>query len=264
MAEYLVKVADERGTVFERSEAGSSQSEVRDRFAQQGYHVFFVKERGLLGGAESPIGRRRVKLEDFVLFNQQFVTLIRAGLPILTSLELLQKRQRSVALQGIIGNVRDRVRNGEALSDAFAAQRSKAITKIYTTSLMAGEKSGNLEEVLTRFIGFQRVALSFRKKLVSSLVYPALLILAIITMFTFLITYVVPQFGELYSSLHVPLPASTSFLLSMGRGARVWVPVTFGVIVLTVLLVLRWRNTQSGAAQIDRMRLAIPVFGGIY
>src|SRR5947209_16560134 len=264
MAEYLVKVADERGTVQERTEAGASTAEVRDRFSQMGYHVFYVKERGLFGGGESGLGRRRIKLEDFVLFNQQFVTLIRAGLPILTSLDLLQKRQRSVGLQGVIANVRDRVKNGESLSHAFSAQRVKAITKIYTTSIMAGEKSGNLEEVLTRFIGFQRIALSFRKKLVSSLLYPALLILPIITMFTFLITYVVPQFGALYESLHVALPASTAFLLTLGRGARVYVPVTFAVVAIVVLLAIRWKNTVSGAAQIDRFRLALPVFGTIY
>ncbi len=204
MAEYLVKVADDRGSVQERVEAGASSTEIHDRFVQQGYHVFSVRERGLLSGGEASFGKRRIKLEDFILFNQQFVTLIRAGLPILTSLDLLSKRQRSEALQGILGNVRDRVRNGEALSQAFAAQRAKVVSSIYTTTLLAGEKSGNLEEVLSRFISFQRVALSFRKKLVSSLIYPALLVTAIILMFTFLITYVVPQFGELYSSLHVP------------------------------------------------------------
>jgi type IV pilus assembly protein PilC len=264
MAEYLVKVVDERGSVHERVEAGASSNEVRDRFAQQGYYVFSVKERGLLSGGEARFGKRRIKNEDFILFNQQFVTLIRAGLPILTSLDLLMKRQRSQTLQAILSNVRDRVRNGEALSHAFSAQRNRVISTIYTTTLLAGEKSGNLEEVLNRYITFQRIALTFRKKLQSSLVYPALLIVAIIVMFSFLITFVVPRFGELYSSLNVPLPAATSLLLTVGKGAQIYVPLGAAVIVVLIFGLLRWSRTASGAARFDRFRLRVPVFGSIY
>ncbi|MEO8725467.1 MAG: type II secretion system F family protein [Acidobacteriaceae bacterium] len=264
MAEYLIRVADERGSVQERVEAAASSAEVRDRFAQQGYHVFSVKERGLLSGGEARFGKRRIKLEDFILFNQQFVTLIRAGLPILTSLDLLSKRQRSEMLKGVIGSVSERVKNGESLSQAFAAQRSKVVSNIYTTTLLAGEKSGNLEEVLSRYISFQRVALSFRKKLKASLLYPLLLVTAILIMFVFLITYVVPQFGSLYSTLHVQLPASTEFLLEVGKQSRYWVPILIASIILIVFVAMRWSRSNTGALQLDRFRLNFPIFGNIY
>src|SRR5215471_12187478 len=175
MAEFVIKVADERGRTLQQLEHGYSEAEVRDRYTQQGFLVYSVKPRGLLAGGEVGLGRRRkIKPADFVIFNQQFLTLIHAGLPILNSLELLIKRQRSAYLKTLLENVRDRVKSGELLSDAFAAQG--VFPKLYTTTLLAGEKSGNMEEVLARYISFQRMGMTFRKKLAVSLVYPALLV----------------------------------------------------------------------------------------
>ncbi len=146
MAEFVIKIADDRGRVQQHVEQGISEAEVRDRFSQQGYLVYWVKPQGLLAGGVSQ-RRRTLKQSTFLVFNQQFLTLIRAGLPILNSLELLIKRQKDAKLKQILENVRDRVKGGELLSDAFAAQGM--IPKIYTTTLMAGEKSGNIDEVLT-------------------------------------------------------------------------------------------------------------------
>src|SRR3954471_3594683 len=210
MAEYLVHTADERGHVSEHVEHAASVTEVRDRFAQQGLLVTSVKVRGLLGAAGPR--QKKVKLEQFVIFNQQFLTLIHAGLPILQGLDLLSRRQKNRYLGCIVENLRQRVRTGELLSDAFRHAAPGAVSKVYTTPLLPGEKSGNLEEVLGRYIGFQRIALSFRKKLVASLIYPALLVTMVTLMFTFLLSYVVPQFQILYSQLgNGSLPAITVF-----------------------------------------------------
>src|SRR5580704_9161848 len=173
MAEYVVKIADERGHTHQQVEQGYSVAEVRDRFASQGYLVHWVKPQGLLTGGFGR-GGRKLKHSSFLVFNQQFLTLIKAGLPILNSLDLLIKRQRNKYFQSLLQNVRDRVKGGELLSDAFAAQG--AFPRIHSTTLLAGEKSGNMEEVLTRYIAFQRLALTFKKKLAVSLVYPALLV----------------------------------------------------------------------------------------
>src|SRR5205807_6435296 len=196
MAEYLVNTADERGHVSEHVEHGASVAEVRDRFAQQGLLVTSIKARGVLGSG-GPGRQKRLKLEQFVIFNQQFLTLIHAGLPILQGLDLLSRRQKNRYLRSIVENVRERVRQGELLSDAFRHAAPGAVSKVYTTTLLAGEKSGNLEEVLGRFIAFQRLALTFRKKLLASLIYPALLVTMVTLMFTFLLSYVVPQFQSL-------------------------------------------------------------------
>ena len=264
MAEYLVHTADERGHVSEHVEHAASVSEVRDRFAQQGLLVTSVKPRGLLGQAGG--GRqKKVKLETFVIFNQQFLTLIRAGLPILQGLDLLSRRQKNRYLRSIIENVRQRVRTGELLSEAFRHAAPGAVSKVYTTTLLAGEKSGNLEEVLGRFISFQRIGLAFRKKLLASLVYPALLITMVTLMFTFLLSYVVPQFQTLYSQLgNGNLPAITIFVMGLGDFAKRWIFVILGALIATGFLLWRWSKTEGGSIAIDRFRLAIPVGGDIW
>ena len=259
MAEFVVKLADERGRLHQQVEHGYSEAEVRDRFSQQGYLVYWVKPQGLLSGG---VRRgRRLKQNSFMVFNQQFLTLIRAGLPILTSLELLIKRQRDARLRQLLENVRERVKGGELLSDAFAAQG--VFPKIYTTTLMAGEKSGNIDEVLSRYINFQRLAMTFRKKLFVSLIYPTLLVTVVLIMVTFLFTFVVPKFAELFSSLDAQLPAITLFMLAVGQGAQKYAPYIFIGLVIAGFLLWRWKSTDRGADRIDRVILSIPMLGDI-
>jgi len=262
MAEYTIKMADERGQVLEQIENGASEAEIRDRFAQQGYFVYSIKSRGLLSGEVGLPRRRKIKQEQFVIFNQQFVTLIHAGLPIIQALELLIKRQRNVFFRSILQNVRDRVRGGELLSDAFEAQA--VFPKVYTTTLLAGEKSGNLEEVLGRYIAFQRLAVSFRKKLISSLVYPTLLVGVLIVMMIFLITFVVPQFANLYHTLGAELPPMTSLMLSIGVNARQYSLYALAVLAVAGFFLWRWMKSPSGSTQMDRIKLSIPMLGDVW
>lgn len=263
MAEYLIKVADERGHVREQTEHGISVSEVRDRFAQQGLLVYSVKPKSLLSRQTGQ--RKRVKLEQFVIFNQQFVTLIRAGLPIPHSLELLARRQKNKLLRSIVENVRERVRTGELLSEAFRNAAPGAISQIYTTTLMAGEKSGNLEEVLNRYISFQRLTLAFRKKLLASLIYPALLVTMISVMFTFLISFVVPKFQDLYAQVGSDrLPAITVFVLSFGTTVQHYIVLILIVLGAVAFGLWRWSKTTAGAEKIDAFRMSLPIFGEVW
>lgn len=260
MAEFVIKIADDRGRVQQHVEQGISEAEVRDRYSQQGYLVYWVKPQGLLSGGV-PTRRRKLKQSTFLVFNQQFLTLIRAGLPILNSLELLIKRQKDSKLKQILENVRDRVKGGELLSDAFAAQGM--IPKIYTTTLMAGEKSGNIDEVLTRYVNFQRMAMTFRKKLFVSLIYPTLLISVVMVMVMFLFTFVVPKFADLFNSLDAKLPAITVFMLAVGVNAQKYAPFVAVGLVVAGFLFWRWKETERGADRIDRVILSLPLLGGI-
>jgi len=263
MAEFLVKIADERGRLAQQVENGYSASEVRERFVQQGFLVYWVKPRGLFSAGEIRLpSRRTVKPSQFLIFNQQFLTLIKAGLPILNSLDLLIRRQKDARLQGLLENVRDRVKSGELLSDAFAAQG--AFPKIYTTTLMAGEKSGNMEEVLSRYIAFQRLALTFKKKLAVSLVYPTLLVTVVLCMVVFLVTYVVPQFAKLFENLNAKLPDITILMLAVGTNAQKYAPYLAIAFVLTLVGLWRWKSTDTGADRIDGVILALPMLGGIW
>src|SRR2546423_9686286 len=262
MSEFLIKMADERGHLLQQVETGYSESEVRDRYAQQGYLVYWVKPRGILAGGDvSLFQRRKIKLDQFVIFNQQFVTLIKAGLPILNSLDLLIRRQRNGYFKTLLENVRDRVKSGELLSNSFAAQA--VFPKLYTTTLLAGEKSGNLEEVLNRYIAFQRLTISFRKKLKASLVYPTLLVVMVVSMLSFLVTYVVPRFGELYQSVDAQLPAMTMFMVALWTGARKYLFLFIGSAIVLAVLLWRWKNSERGADQIDRFLLHVPIMGAV-
>jgi type IV pilus assembly protein PilC len=262
MAEFLVKMADERGHVLQQVESGVSEQEIRDRFVQQGFMVYSVKNRrGLLsvgGGAR----KKLLKADQFVIFNQQFLTLIKAGLPILQSLNILSKRQKDLRFKAILENVQERVKSGELLSQAFEAQG--ATSKIYTTTLLAGERSGNLEEVLGRYISFQRIAVSFRKKLIASLWYPALLICALTVMLTFLMTYVVPQFADLYSSLNAKLPSITVFMLGIGHGIRTYYLVILGSLLALAIIITLWVRSDRGIKTLDAIRYRLPLFGQIW
>jgi type IV pilus assembly protein PilC len=262
MAEYTIKMADERGRVLEQTETAASEAEVRDRFAQQGFYVYSIKSKGLLSGEVALPRRRKVRQDQFVIFNQQFVTLIHAGLPIIQSLELFIKRQRNLFFRSVLQNVRDRVRGGELLSEAFEAQG--VFPKVYTTTLLAGEKSGNLEEVLGRYISFQRLAVSFRKKLISSLVYPALLVVVLVVMLTFLITFVVPQFANLYQTLGAELPTMTAFMLAIGVNAQHYFLYTLVVVIVAGFFLWRWVKSDAGSTQMDRVKIRTPFLGDIW
>ncbi len=262
MAEFLIKIADERGHQVEQVETGYSEAEVRDRFTQQGFLVYWVRPRGVLSGDLSLRRRGKVKQSQFLIFNQQFLTLIKAGLPILNSLDLLIKRQRNKYLRSLLQNVRDRVKGGDLLSDAFAAQA--AFPKIYTTTLMAGEKSGNMEEVLTRYIAFQRLALTFKKKLAVSLVYPALLVTVVFGMLIFLVTYVVPQFAKLYQDMDAQLPTITLMMLEVGTHAQRYAPLTVIIAVVALVALWQWKKTDRGAEAVDRAILRFPLLGEVW
>jgi len=261
VAEFLVKVADEQGHLVQQVEHGYSEADVRERFTQQGYLVYWVKPQGIFSGGRVGLSRGKLKQNPFVIFNQQFLTLIKAGLPILTALELLIKRQKDSTLRPLLENVRDRVKSGELLSDSFAAQG--VFPKMYTTTLMAGEKSGNMEEVLNRYISFQRLSMTFRKKLFVSLVYPTLLIVVVTIMVLFLVTYVVPEFAKLFNNLGATLPTPTVIMLALGTQARKLLPFLALGFVALVIFIWRWRTTDRGAEQIDRILLMIPLLGDI-
>ena len=258
MAEFVIKLADERGRVQEQVQTAATADELRARFTHAGYHVFSVRARGGM----SMLSRRKVKLEPFLIFNQQFLTLIRAGLPILGSLHMLANIQKDTHFAAQLNDVSNRVKTGEALSSAFEAQ--SGIPSIYTTTLLAGERSGNLQEVLERFVSFQRVSLTFRKKLTASLIYPSLLLTLVTGLLIFMFTVVIPQFAELYDQMGSQLPAMTIGLLTFGKWTQhniVWILL---IVVGGGFGSYRFSLTEKGRDFVDGFRIGLPVFGKIW
>ncbi len=257
MAEFVIKLADERGRVQEQVQSAATAEELRARFTHAGYHVFSVRARS--GGA---LGRRKVKLEQFLIFNQQFLTLIRAGLPILGSLEMLSKNQKNAQFAAQLNDIAARVKTGESLSAAFEAQGGFPV--MYVTTLLAGERSGNLQEVLERYLGFQRVSLTFRKKMVSSLIYPALLLTLVSALLIFMFTVVIPQFASLYDEMGSKLPGMTLALLSFGKWMQhniLWLAI--GALIFGYGF-FRFARTERGRDFVDGFRIGTPVFGKIW
>lgn len=259
MAEFVVKLADERGRVQEQVQVANSAEELRNRFSHAGYYVYSVRSRGMAGLGRA---RKKAKLEAFIVFNQQFLTLIRAGIPILPSLEMLAKGQKNASFRAQLDDVVTRVKTGESLSDAFQAQGSYPL--IYTTTLLAGERSGHLEDVLGRFLAFQRISLTFRKKLTASLYYPVLLVAMVIGLLFFLVSFVVPRFAMLYTQIGTSLPEATRILLEIGENFQHYIFWILAAIALGTYGVVRYIRSPGGALSMDRLRIRLPILGPIW
>jgi type IV pilus assembly protein PilC len=264
MAEWTLKYADARGAIHQQVAEAASERELRDRFSQQGFLIYSIKPRiegkGVTGTLR-PSGKK-INVEKFLIFNQQFVTLIRAGLPILKALDLLADRLTDPKLSKYINGVREEIRNGALLSDAFAKQG--VFPPIYVTSVLAGERSGSLGEVLERFISYQKLSLSVRKKLLVSLLYPAVLVFLVICLIVFLVTYVVPNFAVLYATMDAQLPAPTRILIAIGTTARNYVLLGFAALVGAIFGFRYWARTPAGGERVDRFLLKIPVAGEVW
>ena len=263
MAEFVLRYADPRGQMHEQTAEAPSERDARERLSQQGYLVYSVKAKDFSARLSGVSTRRKtVNLEKFLIFNQQFVTLIRAGLPILKSLDLLADKLTDEKLSRHIKAVRDEVRTGTVLSDAFAHQG--VFPSIYITTVLAGEKSGSLVEVLDRYLTYQRLTLAVRKKILVSLLYPSVLICLVIGLIVFLVTYVVPNFADLYRSMDATLPAATRLLIAVGTTARSYVLAGAGGLVLLGVLFYFWSRRESSQETLDGIRIRIPLFGGIW
>src|SRR5580704_11287480 len=239
MAEFLLKYADTRGEIHQQVANAGSEKEVRDRYTQQGFLIYSVKTEGGISGLSVGFSKKKkLNVEKFLIFNQQFVTLIRAGLPILKALDLLADRLTDPKLGPYIKSVRDEVRNGTLLSDAFRMQG--IFPKIYVTSVMAGEKSGSLSEVLDRFITYQKISLAVKKKVMVSLMYPSVLVFLTVCLLVFLVTYVVPNFAALYTSMQAKLPEVTLILIAIGTTARNYILFCFAGMVALFFLYRFW------------------------
>jgi type IV pilus assembly protein PilC len=260
MAEFLCKVADGSGKVFLQIEPAESMTEARQKLSDRGLFVYNIRPRaGMLGQL---FGRKRQKSvdgNDFLVFNQQFNTLIKAGIPILKALDLLSERAAAERLRPVLGEVRRMVREGTTLSEALEQQG--VFPKVYTVSILAGEKSGNLSGVLEYYIAYQRVTTGFRKKLISTLIYPVILITAATFIVTYLVSSVIPKFAGLYTDLNITLPQATRILLAVTVTYRVYLLAAIALLVFLAAASYAWSQTAQGGLAMERIRMRLPLIG---
>lgn len=263
MAQYVCKVGDATGRIFQQLETAQSEGEVRQKLLDRGFLVLSVKnEFNLAATFGSARRQKKIKIGDFLIFNQQFNTLIKAGLPILKSLDLLAERAAAQSLRPVLADVRQRVRDGALLSEALAAQGS--FPPVYVTAISAGERSGSLSGVIDQYISYLRVSTGFRKSLITALIYPSILVVAVIVILSYLITYAMPQFSKLYEDLGIQLPAITQFMLDIAVPLRHYFIVFIGGGAIIAAAIYVWTRSDRGALAIDRIKPKIPVFGDIW
>ena len=261
MADFVLKYADARGQIHQHVASAASEKELREKYAQQGFLIYSLKLRTGAGGGFLG-GKKKLNLEKFLIFNQQFVTLIRAGLPILKALDLLAERLTDPKMGPYVKSVRDEVRNGTLLSEAFRQQG--IFPKIYVTSVMAGEKSGSLTEVMDRYVHYQKMNLAVKKKVMVSLMYPAVLIVLVTLLMVFMVTYVVPTFANLYNSMQAKLPLMTVYLIAIGEASQKYIVFVALGMVGGVALYRWWVRLESAQIKVDRLKLRAPLLGEIW
>lgn len=267
MAEFTCRLGTPAGEVVTRTIEAPGVNEARTRLEREGFRVFNVtppKTSGVtaltrLGGRG---GQPKVKASDFLLFNQQLAALVRAGIPILQAISMLRKRAASARLRAVLGDVEDQIRGGAALSAAFASQGS-IFPRIYTASILAGERSGALDEVLLRYVTYMRRNVALRRKIRGALAYPLFLLFASACMVTFLTVYVVPRMADLFSGFGTELPLVTRIVLGLSHwlsGNVIWFgPLFIGGAIALFL----WSRTELGRLKIDALLLRLPLAGSL-
>lgn len=264
MAEFICRLGTPAGEIVTRTVEGLSEQELRQRLALEGYRIFSVEGSSFSNGRSRSASQRavKIKLDDFLLFNQQLAALLHAGLPVLQSIQMLRQRSPNAKLRAVLADVETRIKSGSALSEAFASQ-GETFPKIYTASILAGERSGNLDEVLRRYVEYTKAIAQLRRKIRGALTYPILLLCAAAILVTVLTTFVIPQFSSLYDNMGTELPTITVVVVGFSSAIRenlFWLaPALAGVIAAIV----SWRKTENGRRTMDRWILKIPIIGDL-
>src|SRR5437870_6131257 len=263
MAEFVVRLGTPAGEIVTRTVEAVAAHEARARLEREGFKVFAVtppRAEGLTTFTKTGGGGARVKANDFLLFNQQLAALLRAGIPILQAIAMLRRRATSMRLRAVLEQVEDAIRGGSALSEAFAAQGA-TFPRIYTASILAGERSGALDEVLSRYVSYMRRSVALRRKIRGALAYPTFLLLASLGMVVFLTVYVVPRMSELFAGFGGKLPLVTQIVLGISgwlTGNIFWLAP---LIIITAVGLGIWSRTPQGRLTIARILLRIPLAG---
>jgi type IV pilus assembly protein PilC len=256
--EYVCKVGTPGGEVVERAFAAADESSLRAELEQQGYYLFAVR-RGF-GFRELTFRQPRVDSALLLVFCQELAALLKAGLPLYQSLDVMLERQRDPLFRRSLGSVRERVKAGSALSDAFKAE-AQLYPAILSASLVAGERSGNLEAVLRRFVQYLRLNQALKKKAIAASIYPALIFTMMAVLVTIMLVWVIPQFESFYEGLNAQLPLATRLLIFVSKliaGNIVWLVIAA---TLGIASSLAWWRREGSGVIVDGLLLRLPYFG---
>ncbi|MEZ5290093.1 MAG: type II secretion system F family protein [Vicinamibacterales bacterium] len=258
--EFRCRLGTPTGQVIEGIYVAPSEAHLRRELEDKGLHVLSLKPRGGVRGF--PVGRRTIRRDEFLIFNQELATLLKAGLPLVQSLDILRQRLTNPVFKAVLDDIYDQVRGGAALSDAFAAH-GELFPGVYTASLVAGERSGSLDQVLRRFVAYSKVIDTVRRKTYSAMLYPAILTVLAVALVAIIVIKVVPAFSGFYASFDRDLPLITQIIVAVSDTVRANLLLLAAVGAGGVALFLGWVRQPGQRAHFDRVVLKLPFVGPI-
>jgi len=261
--EFRCRLASPNGEIVEGVYVADNETRLRHEFEEKGLFVLSVQPKGAIAGLSLRLPQRRsLNTREFLVFNQELATLLKAGMPLVQSLDLLKGRVTSPLFRSVLEDVHERVRSGSALSDAFAAH-GDLFPSVYTASLLAGERSGNLDSVLRRYVEYTKIITTVKRKTVSALVYPAILIALALGLVSLIVLKVVPAFSDFYGSFGADLPLVTKIIVRVSefiRGQFLFIVIAAAAAVVAVL---GWVRQPGQKARFDHVLLTVPMLGDV-
>src|SRR5262245_16518302 len=253
--EFRCRLASPNAEISEGVYVAENEARLRHEMEEKGLYVLSLQPKGAIGGISVQLPQRRsVNTREFLVFNQELATLLKAGMPLVQSLDLLKRRVVTPTFRSVLDDIHEKVRSGTALSDAFAAQ-GDLFPRVYTASLLAGERSGNLDAVLRRYVEYSKIIAMVKRKTVSALVYPAILITLSLVLVTVIVVWVVPAFSEFYGSFGAELPLVTKIILRISDLVRTQYMLLVAAIMAVVVLSIAWVRQPGQKSRFDHLVL---------
>jgi type IV pilus assembly protein PilC len=261
--EFRCRLGTPGGEIIEGIYAADTEARLRQEFEEKGLYVLGISRAGgaAMGRIRMPT-RSRVSTREFLVYNQELATLLKAGMPLVQSLDILRRRVTNVLFKSVLDDVYERVRAGSSLSEAFEAH-GKLFPGVYTASLLAGEKSGNLEQVIRRYVAYVKVVANVRRKTISALVYPAILMLLSLAVVSIIVLRVVPEFGLFYEQFDRELPLSTRIIVQISEVARAYFLLIVAGMAAAAIAFWGWIRKPLQRERFDRWILRLPMLGQI-
>jgi type IV pilus assembly protein PilC len=261
--EFRCRLGTPGGEIIEGIYAAETEARLRQEFEEKGLYVLGISRAGgaTFGRLRLPT-RSRVSTREFLVFNQELATLLKAGMPLVQSLDILRRRVANPLFKSVLDDVYERVRGGNSLSEAFEAHGT-LFPGVYTASLLAGEKSGSLEQVIRRYVSYVKVVATVKRKTVSALVYPVILLMLSMGVVSIIVLRVVPEFGLFYQQFDRPLPLSTRLIVQVSDFVRAYFLLIIGVVVVGSLMFWAWVREPAQRERFDRWVLRLPAIGQI-
>ena len=261
--EFRCRLASPNGEIVEGVYIAENEARLRHELEEKGLFVLSLQPKGAVAGLSLHLPQRNnINTREFLVFNQELATLLRAGMPLVQSLDLLKRRMESPTFRAVLDDVHEKVRSGTALSDAFASQGDK-FPRVYTASLLAGERSGNLDAVLRRYVEYTKIIATVKRKTISALVYPAILVTLALGIVAIIVLFAVPAFSDFYAGFGAELPFVTRIIIRVSEVVRSQWYLILGALIGGSAAVVLWLRQPGQKARFHHVLLRLPMLGSI-